>query len=71
MFVLNVGGNSSDTDTHRSDEDKGIIFLPLLTDFRTSDNLGTKFTLEDLRNILARFTNLYDSYLLHFNIVIG
>jgi hypothetical protein len=71
MLIFYIGGNGSHANAHRSDKDKGIVLIPLLTDFRASDDLGTKFTLEDLRNILACLTDLYDGYLLHFKIVIG
>ena len=71
MFVFDIGGDGAYANAHRSYKNEGIEFIPILTNFGTSDGLGTKFTLKDLRNILACFADLYDGYLLHFNMVIG
>ena len=71
MLVLDVWRDGAHTDAHRSDKNEGIEFIPILTNFGTSDGLGTEFALKGVSNILASLADLYDGYLLHFNIVIG
>ena len=71
VFVLDIWGNGAYTDTHSANEDKGIELVPLFTNIRTLNGLGTKFTLEYIGDFLAGLTNLYDGYLLHFNNSIG
>ena len=63
VLILNIRCNRPDTDTHRPNEDEGIVFGPLLAYVCTLDHLGTKFTLERLGDILASLADLYYCYL--------
>jgi hypothetical protein len=71
VFILDIWGNRAHTDAHCANENEGIISVPLFTNIRTLNGLGTKFTLEYIGDFLAGLTNLYDGYLLHFNNSIG
>ena len=62
VLVFNIRGDGTYTDSHGADEHKAIELVPLLADIRALNDLGTEFTLEDLRNILACLTDLYNSY---------
>ena len=63
VLVVDVGGDGTHTDAHRSDEHKTIELLPLFANIGTLYHLGTKFTLKRQGNILARLADLYDCYL--------
>ena len=76
MLVLDIWCYRSDTDAHCPNEHKRIEILPALAYIRTADNLclvllGIHLTEQQTGNMLALLTDLYDCYLLHFNIVIG
>ena len=71
MFILDIGGDGAYANAHRSDKNEGIEFIPMLPNLGTIYGFGTKFTLEDVSNILASLADLYDGYLLHFNISMG
>ena len=53
------------------DKHEAIELVPLFANVSTLNDFGTKFVLERKGNVLACFADLYDGYLLHFNMVIG
>ena len=71
VLVLDEGGNGTDADAHRSDEDESIMLSPFLADVCTLDFLGFQLLFQYGGNLVSSLTNCYNSYLLHRNIVIG
>ena len=71
VLVLYERCNRSDTNAHRSDEDKGIVVLPLTFHFRAQNHLGVQFSLQGLSNLVACLADGDDGYLLHVSISIG
>ena len=76
VLVFDIWGDSTNTDTHRSDEDKGIEVFPTLADISTTDYLclvllGKNLTQQQTGDVLAFLTDLNDCYLLHLRISIG
>ena len=76
MLVLDIWRYRPHADTHRPNEHKRIEILPALTYIHTADDLclvllRKHLTLNEAGDVLALLTDLYNRYLLHFNIVIG
>ena len=71
MLVTNVWGDGAHTDAHSTDKYESIELLPLRANICSQNGFGTKFTLERLGDCTASLADLYNGYLLHFNIVMG
>ena len=63
VLVLHERRNCPDTNAHRSDEDKGIEVLPLITHFCALNGLGFQLSLQSQGNILPCLADLNNSYL--------
>ena len=71
MFVLDIWGDGSYADAHGSDEDEGIVLVPLSAYLCALNDLSLQFALEQQGVFLALLANLDYRYLLHFSMVIG
>ena len=71
MFIFDIGTNGAYTDAHRTDEDEGIVVVPLFAYFSAGNNLCMESTLERQDNSFAGFTDLDNCYFWHFSISMG
>ena len=60
MLVLDKRRDGTHADAHGTDEDKGVAALPLLAHFLAVDDVRVQLPLQQLRQIAARRTDLYD-----------
>ena len=76
VLILDIRRYRPHTDTHRPNEHKRIEILPALAYVHTTYNLcfillSKHLTQNESGDVLTLLTDLYNRYLLHFNIVIG